>query len=82
MWRKILKLHFSQDKEIRDDLKFSRTIKNLWNVIKLWGMWKLTLERKITIFKAVHLPIITQIPDTVIEELKQIQKNFCSITIK
>ena len=82
MWRKILKLHFSQDKEIRDDLKFSRTIKNLWNVIKLWGMWKLTLERKITIFKAVHLPIITQIPDTVIEELKQIQKNFCGITIK
>ena len=82
MWRKILKLHFSQDKKIRDDLKFSRTIKNLWNVIKLWGMWKLTLERKITIFKAVHLPIITQIPDTVIEELKQIQKNFCGITIK
>ena len=82
MWYKILKLHFSQDKKFRDDLKFSRTIKNLWNVIKLWGMWKLTLERKITIFKAVHLPIITQIPDTVIEELKQIQKNFCGITIK
>ena len=44
-------------------------------------MRKLTLEGKITIFKSlaiskiVHLAIITKVPNTVIEELKQIQKN-------
>ena len=45
-------------------------------------MGKLTLEGKITIFKSlaiskiVHLAIITKVPNTVIEELKQIQKIF------
>ena len=45
-------------------------------------MRKLPLEGKITIFKSlaiskiVHLAIITKVPNTVIEELKQIQKNF------
>ena len=50
--------------------------------MKLWGMRKLTLEGKLTIFKSlatskiVHLAIITKFPNTVIEEVKQIQKNF------
>ena len=45
-------------------------------------MGKLTLEGKITIFKSlaiskiVHLAIITKVPNTVIEDLKQIQKIF------
>ena len=45
-------------------------------------MRKLTLKGKITIFKSlaiskiVHLVIIAKVPNTVIEELKQIQKNF------
>ena len=45
-------------------------------------MRKLTLEGKITIFKSLtiskiaHLAIITKVPNTVIEGLKQIQKNF------
>ena len=45
-------------------------------------MGKLTLEGKITIFKSlaisktVHLAIIAKVPNTVIEELKQIQKIF------
>ena len=51
-------------------------------------MRKLTLECKTTIFKSlaiskiVHLAIITKVPNTVIEELKQIQKTFCGITKK
>ena len=79
---KILGLHISYDKKIQDDLNFTRTIKNLCIVIKLWGMRKVTLDGKITIFKSlaiskiVHLAIITKVPNTVIEELKQIQKNF------
>ena len=45
-------------------------------------MRKLFLERKITIFnslaisKIVHLAIISKVPNIVIEELKQTQKNF------
>ena len=45
-------------------------------------MRKLTLEGKITIFKSlailkiVQLAIITKVPNTLIEELKQIQKDF------
>ena len=45
-------------------------------------MRKLTLGGKVTIFKSlaiskiVHFTIITKFPNTVIEELKQIQKNF------
>ena len=61
-----------------DDLNFTKTIKNLCNVIKLWYMRKLTLEGKTTIFKSlaiskiVHLAIIKKVSNTVIEELKQI----------
>ena len=45
-------------------------------------MRKLTFEGKITILKLlviskiVHIAMITKVPNTMIEELKQIQKNF------
>ena len=77
---KILGVHISYNQKIQDDLNFTKTMKNLCNVIKLWRMRKLTLEGKITIFKSltiskiVHLAIITKFPNTVIEQLKQIQK--------
>ena len=72
----ILGVHISYNKKIQDELNFTKTIKNLCNVIKLWRMRKLTLEGKTTIFKSlaisktVHLAIITKVPNTVIEELK------------
>ena len=75
---KTLRVHISYNKKIQYDLNFTKTIKNLCNVIKLWRMRKLTLEGKITIFKSlaisniVHLAIITKVPYTVMEELKQI----------
>ena len=84
-------LHFDDEPRVqeRQQVKeLSKTIKNLYNVIKLWRMRKLTLECKITIFKSfaiskiVHLVIITKVPNTVIEELKQIQKTFYGITKK
>ena len=78
---KILGVRISY-KKLQDDSNFSKTIKKLCNVIKLWHMRKLTLEGKIPIFKKlaiskiVHLAIITKVQNTVIEELKQIQKHF------
>ena len=63
-------------------MNFIKTIKNLSNIIKLWRMRKQTLESKIAIFKLlaiskiVNLATIRKVLYTVIEELKQIQKNF------
>ena len=73
---KILGVYISYVKKIQDDMNFTKTIKNLCNIIKLWSMRKLTLEGKITIFKSlaiskiVHLAIIAKVPNTGIEELK------------
>ena len=79
---KTLGVHISYNKKIQDNLNFTKTIKNLCNVIRLWRIRKLTLEDKITIFKSlsiskiVHLAKTTKVPNNVIEELKQIQKYF------
>ena len=78
---KILGVHISYNKKIQENLNFTKTIKNLCNIIKLWCTRKLTLDGKIKIFKSlaiskvVHLAIIAKVPNTVIQELKQIQKN-------
>ena len=84
----ILEAHISYHKKNQDDLNFCKTIKKLYNVIEPWHMRKLSLEGKTSIFKSlavqkiVHLVIITKLPNTVIGELKQIQKHFCGITKK
>ena len=52
---KILGVYISYNKKIQDDLNFTKTIKNLCNVIKLWCMKKLTLESKISIFKSLAI---------------------------
>ena len=84
----ILEAHISYHKKNQDDLNFCKTIKKLYNVIEPWHMRKLSLEGKTSIFKSlavqkiVHLVIITKVPNTVIGELKQIQKHFCGITKK
>ena len=73
---KILWVHISYNKKIQDDLNFTKIIKSLWSVTKLWCMRKLTLEGKTTIFKSlanskiVHLAIIIKNPNTGIKELK------------
>ena len=83
---KVLGVDISCNKKAEDDLNFTKTIKNLSNIIKQWRMRKLTLEDKIGIFKSsviskiVHVTIITKVPNAVIEELKQIQKTCCEIT--
>ena len=79
---KVLGVHISYYKKVLDDLNFTKTIKNLCSVLKLWHMRKLTLEVKITIFeslaisKIVHVVIIIKVPNTVIEELKHIQNTY------
>ena len=52
---KILVVHTFYNLKSEDDLNFTKTIKNLCNVIKLCSMRKLTLEGKITIFKSLAI---------------------------
>ena len=47
---KILGVHISYNKKIQDHLKFTKTIKNLCNVIKVWRMRKTNFGRKNNIF--------------------------------
>ena len=43
---KILGVHISCNKKIQDDWNFTKTIKNLYNVIKLLGIRKTNFGRK------------------------------------
>ena len=80
---KILGAHISYNKKLQGDLNFRDSIKNIVNVIiRLWRMRKLTLEDKITIFKCLaiskilYVALLTSVPNSVIEEMKQIQEMF------
>ena len=75
-------MHISYTRKLQDDKNFCDTVKNISNVMKLWRMRHLSLEGKITIFKSlaiskiVYLALLTLIPNSFFEELKQIQKTF------
>ena len=79
-------VHISHKKKIQDESNFSKTIQNLCNFTKLWRIRNVTLKGEMTTLKSlafskiVHLAIITylilSVPNTVIEELKKIQKIF------
>ena len=43
---------------------------------------KITIFKSLAMSKIVHLVMTTKVPNTVIEELKQIQKNFLRIKKK
>ena len=79
---KTLDIHISYNKIIQDDLNFRDSIKNIANVIRPWPIRKLTLESGITILKSLaiskilYVALLTTIPNSVIEELKQIKKMF------
>ena len=82
---KILGVHISYNKKLQEDINFCMTVKNICNVVKLWRMRHLSLERKITISKSlalskiVYLALLTIVPKSIIEELNEIQKKFlCS----
>ena len=79
---KILGVHLSYNKKLQDDMNFCNTIKNICNVIKIWRMRNLSLEGKIIVFKSlaiskiVYLALLTNIPNNILVELKDIQNKF------
>ena len=79
---KIIGIHFSYNKEKRNEKKFLESITKIQNVLKVWPMNCLTLEGKIMVFKTltiskiVFLSLISKVPTVIISELERIQKTF------
>ena len=79
---KILGIHYSYNQALENDQNFTDQIIKIENVLKLWRSRSLNLEGKITVFKSlalskiIHLALVKTIPNTTIEELNKIQKNF------
>ena len=77
---KVLGVHILYNRTLQDHKSFCDTVKNISNIIKLWRMSHLSLEGKIAIFKSlaiskiVYLGLLTIIPNSFLEQLKQMQK--------
>ena len=75
---KILGINSSYNKKSGNDENFLKQITSIEKALKLWRMPNLTLEGKVTVFKAlaiskiVHLVLITNIPTSAIKELNKI----------
>ena len=79
---KILRIYFSYNKKIEIEENFIKIIKKIENVPKIWRIRNLTVQGKITIFKTltiskvIHLALVTNIPQVIIDQLNKIQKDF------
>ena len=78
---KIIRISFSYNKAIQNELNFRMIISKIQAVLKLQSMRRLSLEWLIIVFKSlaiskiVFLSLLTNIPNNIIEELIKIQKN-------
>ena len=74
---KILRIHYSYDKQLESGENFKKYIGKIENVLKLWRARKLSLKGKITVFKSLalskttHLALVKTIPFSIIDQLKQ-----------
>ena len=50
---KILGTCFSHNNTIKEDSNFLKVLSNVKTVLKLWGLWNLTLEGRIVVFKSL-----------------------------
>ena len=79
---KILGIHFSYNKKIENEENFIKLIKKIENVLKIWRIRNLTVQGKITIFKTlaiskvIHLALVTNVPQVIIDQLNKNQKDF------
>ena len=82
---KILGIHFSYNKKIEDQGNFIKLIKTIENVLKIWRIRNLTVQNKITIFKTsaiskvIHLALVTNVPQAIIDQLIKFRKTLFGI---
>ena len=76
---KILGIHFSYNKKIEKEENFIKLIKKIENVLKIWRIRNVNVQGKITIFKTlaiskvIHLALVTNVPQVIIDQLNKIQ---------
>ena len=78
---KILGTHFSYNEKLKEEKNFYKIVTDMQRVLKIWKMRKLTLERKIVIFKTIAISRIVfqafiTVPKHIVSELKKMQKAF------
>ena len=79
---KILWIHFSYNNKLEEEKTFKIHIAEIENVLKIWRMRDLTIERKIVIFKlhaickVVYLALIETVAAITAEHLDIIKNNF------
>ena len=79
---KILGLHFSYNKKLRDEKNFVSHIKSIENLLKIWKMRTLSIEGKINIFKVlaiskiVTLAMVTDVLSDIVQILVKMQNTF------
>ena len=79
---KITRIHFTYNKEKRNEKQILESITKFQNVLKVWQMCGLTLEGKIIVFKTLgiskkfSLSLMSKVPTEIITELERIQKTF------
>ena len=77
---KILGISYSYSEKLALRKNFMNYIIKLHSILKIWGTRNLTLEGKINIFKTlafskiIHLALVTNVPASFIDLLKNIQK--------
>ena len=79
---KVLVMDFSYNKKIQTERNYLTTAKKIKRALNVWITRALTLEGRILIFKAlgiskiVYLSLITTVLNSILEEIKKIQKTF------
>ena len=79
---KILGIYYSYNEKLEIQENFKRHIIKIEKIIRIWKMRYLWIAGKITVFrtlaisKIVHLPSVKIIPNSIIQELNKIEKEF------
>ena len=79
---KILGIHISYNKKIENEENLLSLLKKIENVLKIWRIRTLIVQGKITIFKTlaiskvIHLVLVTNIPQVIIDQFNKNQKDF------
>ena len=79
---KISVIYYSYNEKLEIKENFKRHIINIQKILRIWRMRDLSIAGKITVFKTlaiskiVHLALVKTIPNSIIQELNKIQKEF------
>ena len=79
---KILGIYFSYNKKLEQEKNFFNHIVKIQNILKLWKLRKLSIERRIVAFKSLaiskltHLALVPEIPTSTINLLTKTQMEF------